>query len=215
MNSVRTRFGVLVLAGCLTASLLQARVFTEGRLDLLNPATFGRLIYKTLMELNGGKAEVSVVACADGPALVEAAAAAPRDPTLQAVALSAGEDKPALLVTVVQSPSEKAASHPSRARHRLGDVPLPSDGVVLGTIKSVDTRTTLERLASRQGAAEVERFFERAMGQAGWSRLVEAAGGSGFQFYVKGADVCVVLVTTQESNGETGITLLHKQGAVN
>lgn len=215
MNSARIRFAALVLAGCLAATLLHARVFSSGRLDLLNPATFGRLIYKTIMEINGGKAEVNVVACADGPAVVEVALAAHRDPTLRVVALSAGDDTPALLVTVVQSPAEKDASRPAQARHGLTDVPVPSDGVVLGTMRSVDTRTTFERLSSRQGVAEVTRFFEREMGQAGWSKLVGADEGSGFLFYIKGADLCAVLVTPQESNGETGITLLHKQGAVN
>ncbi|MEI7881229.1 MAG: hypothetical protein WCI95_10180 [bacterium] len=207
---------VMVLAvGCLYASLLHARVFSSRNIDLLNPASFGRLIYQTMMEINDGKADVCVVACDAGLNQVQAALNGRRDSTLRAMVLSPGEDKPALLVTVVQSSSEKAASQAQRARHRLADVPVPADGVVLGTMRSADTRTTLERLVSRQGEAEVVRFFELGMNRSGWSKLVGAVEGGGLLVYVKGVDVCVVRVATQESNGETGITLLHKQGAVN
>lgn len=207
---------VMVLAvGCLYASLLHARVFSSRNIDLLNPASFGRLIYQTMMEINDGKADVCVVACDAGLDQVQAALNAHRDSTLRAVALSTGMEKPALLVTVVQSPAEKAASQAKRARHRLADVPVPADGVVLGAMRSADTRTTFERLVSRQGEAEVVRFFELGMNRSGWSKLVGAGEGGGLLVYVKGADVCVVRVATQESNGETGITLLHKQGAVN
>jgi hypothetical protein len=204
---------LLILAGgCLSASLLHARVFSSGNIDLFNPASFGRVIYKTLMEINGGKADVSVVACENGMTSLQAALMAHHDPTLRVVALSTGEEKPVLLVTVAQALAEKEAS---QARHRLADVPVPSDGVVLGTMKSADTRTTFERLSSRMGKEEAIRFYEQSMERTGWSRLTGAGEGGGFLFYVKGVDICVVLVAIQESNGETGITLLHKQGAVN
>ncbi len=206
---------LLLLAGCLSASLLHARVFTSRTVDLFNPSTFGRLVYKTVMEINEGKAEVSVVACDDGLTAVQATVQHQRDSKFRAVALSAGDEKPALLVTVVQSQAEKDASQSQRARHRLADVPVPSDGVVLGTLRSMDTRTTFERLVSRLGKEEIVRFFEQSMNREGWLKLVGAAGKGGFLFYVKGADICMVMVAPQESNGETGITLLHKQGAVN
>lgn len=204
----------MLLAACLTAPVLYARVFTAGRLDLRYPATFGRLIYQTLMEINGGKAEVNVVACTEGPTLLDAALRAHRDPAIQVVSINVGEDKPPLLVTVVQSPSDRDASRPAQARHGLADVPVPADGVILSTMRSGDTRTTFERLSSRQGVDEVIRFFEERMGQTGWTKWINAGEGSGFSFYIKGADVCVVRVVAKESHGETGITLLHKQGAV-
>jgi len=206
---------MVLLEVCLAASLLQARVFLSRNIDLSNPATFGRLVYKTLMEINGGNADVSVVACDDGVAPVQAALTQHPDPTLRVVALSTGSEKEALLVTVVQSQEEKAASQVQRVRHRLADVPVPADGIVLGTMKNMDTRTTLERFSSRLGKDEVVRFFEQTMTRMGWAKMMGAAAGGGVLFYVKGADICMVMVTPQESNGETGITLLHKQGAVN
>ncbi|MEI8139479.1 MAG: hypothetical protein WCI03_06390 [bacterium] len=203
---------LIIAGGCLFASLLHARVFSTGSIDLFNPSSFGKLIYKTLMEINGEKADVSVVACENGLTSLKAVLKVHHDPTLRVVALSTGEEKPVLLVTVAQALAEKEAS---QARHRLADVPVPSDGVVLGTMRSADTRTTFERLAYRMGKEEAIRFYEQSMERTGWSKLMGAGEGGGFLFYVKGADICVVLVAIQESNGETGITLLHKQGAVN
>ena len=206
---------LLLAGGCLSASLLHARVYFSQSVDLFNPASFGRLIYKTIMEINGGKAEVNVVGCDDGLDPVKAALGTHLDPRLRVVALGSDSERPALLVTVVQSPAEQNTSQSIRARHRITDVPVPSDGLVLSTLNSSDTRSTLECLSSRMGKDDLVRFYEAAMARTGWTKLVAAAEGSGLMIYIKGADICVVMVTMQESNGESGVTLLHKQGAVN
>lgn len=206
---------IILLGGALSASILHARVFSSRNVDLLNPSSYGRLIYKTLMEINEGQSEVSVVICDDGLAPVEAALTAYHNPVFSAVAVHTEADKPALLVTVVKSPADQKASLTSRPRHRLVDVPVPADGVVLGTMRSADTRTTFEHLSSRMAKDETLRFFDLGMVQAGWVKQVGMEKGSGLSVYSKGTDICLILVNTQESNGETGITLLHKQGAVN
>lgn len=214
MRHGRKWLGVLAGIG-LVVPLLHASVFSSRKIDLFTPSTYGRLIYKTIMEINGGKADVSVVACDDGLDTMQGALTAQHDARLRWVSLDTGEGKPGVLVTVVQSPSEKEASQSARARHRIADVPVPSDGIVLGTMRSADTRTTYERLTSRLGRSEVVQFYDQAMIRSGWSKLVAASEEGGFLFYAKGADLCAVLVTIQESDGETGISLLHKQGAVN
>ncbi len=206
---------MVVLVILLTASLLQARVFSSSSVDFSIPSSFGRLIYKTVMEINEGKAEVSVVACDAGLMVNESLKNAQRDGALRLVALSPAADKPRLVVTVVQSKADRTASAVQRARHRLADVPVPAEGVMLGVMQNPDTRTTLERLTVRQGAGEVIQFYEQEMTRAGWGKLLGAGAGGGILCYVKGVDICVVRVAVQESNGETGITLLHKQGAIN
>lgn len=205
---------LLLLGVTLPATFLYARVFSSRSVDLFSPATYGRLIYKTVMEINGGKAEVNVVACDEGLGAVRGALTAHQDPALRLVALSPAPDKPALLVTVAQSAAEREASRERNAQHRLADVPVPPDGIVLGTMRSTDTRTTFERIASRMDRTEVVRFFESGLARHGWSRQCGRGTGNGFLVYVKAADLCMLLVTDQESNGNTGITLLHKQGAV-
>lgn len=199
----------------LPASLLYGRVYSTRRVDLAAPATYGRLIYKTVMEINGSKAEVNVVACNEGLDAVRGALATHQDPALRLLTLSSGPEKPALLVTVAQPPAEREASRTRKAPRRLADVPVPRDGTVLSTMRSSDTRTTFERIASRMDRDEVIQFFEQAMAGNGWSRQVGAGAGNGLLIFVKAADICMVLVTAQETNGETAITLLHKQGAVN
>lgn len=206
---------LLVVGITLPASLLQARVFASRRVDLASPATYGRLIYTTAMEINGGKAVVNVVACDGGWPAVRGALAAHQDPALRVVTFLPEPDKPALLVTVAQSTVEREASRAGNAQHRLADVPVPRDGTVLSALRSADSRTTFERISSRMVQPEVVRFFEQAMARNGWSRQSGGGAGTGLLIYVKAADLCMVLVSAQETNGETAITLLHKQGAVN
>jgi len=205
---------ILVGSG-LFASILPARVYFSQNVDFFNPTSFGRLVYKTVMEINGAKADVSVVGCDDGLSSVQAALSRPQDPRLRVLALRADPERPALLFTVIQSSKEQINSPSRQVRHRLGEVPVPSDGIVHGSLKNADTRTTFEYLTSNMGKADVIHFYELAMAQYGWAKRGGSPDGSSLLFYVKGTDVCVVVVCTQESNGETGITLLHKQGALN
>ncbi len=205
----------LMVAGCLSASLLHARVFSSRSLDFRDPASYRRLIYKTLMEINGGKADVNVVASDHGAVSLESTLASRPGPPLRAMLLKISSETPELLITVTQSPAERSLSLSKRAQHRLVDVPFPSDGVVLGTLKNTDTRSTFERFVTRMGETEAIRFYEGGMKKSGWSGMIGADNSSSVLLFVKGADICVVMVTAQESNGETSITLLHKQGAVN
>jgi len=230
------RIWLLTVSGiCFSAALLPARIFWEGGGDLFTPASFGREIYKAVMEINGGKADVCVVACENGLASVQASLATNRDPTaawfsgdslglgrvsrdgktLRLATLSFGPGRPDLMVTVIQSTSEAIASRPEYARHRLSDIPVPPGAAVLGTMNNTDTRTTVERLVSRMSMETVARFYENAMARNGWIKMVKSVENTGLLCYIKGADVCCVMVAAQDSNGETGITLLHKQGAVN
>lgn len=215
---MRRRFqwlGGVFLSACLIAPLLHARVYAIRHIDLFSPASYGRLIYKTLMEINGGKAEVNVVACEGDLTPLRAIMSAHADPSLRFVAIQPGAEKPALLVTVLQSQAERDASQSSYARHRLVDVPVPQDGIVRSTMNSGDTRTTFERISSRMARVDVVRFIEQGLERNGWKKQVGAGEESGFLVYIKGSDICLVLVKAKESDGETSITLLHKQGAVN
>lgn len=221
----------------LSALVLQARVYqTSGAVggDLFNPSSFGRQVYRTVMTINGGRADVSVVDCAGGDASVRTACnalppgaarymvgeslglgKAVRDgKEVRLLTLSPGPGARMLLVTVTQSDSAARDSATPPLRHQLEDVPVPPDATVLSYMKNADTRTAMERLSVRMPGEGARLYFEGAMARAGWTRVSGAAGENGMAFYMKGADVCCVRVSVADSDGESRVTLLHKRGAV-
>ena len=228
-----------VLAVLLSAAMIQARVYVSSGAvggDLFNPASFGAQLYKTVMTINGGRAEVSVVACEGGLASVRAAfsalnpthgghyqtgeslgagVASEAGKTVRLVTLAPDPEAPVLMVAVSQSDAEARTSRTGGVSHQLDDVPAPPGATILITLKNAESRTTLERLTSRMSRESVTRFYEGAMVQKGWSRTFRTAARPGLTVYVKGADLCCVRIRESDSDGESAVTLLHKAGAVN
>lgn len=228
---------VLVAALVLCAPWLQARVFRGGGAagDLFEPGSFGSQIYRTVMQVNGGLADVGVTVCDGGREAVraacyaygkEAVATELKDGSLgMGTASRSGktarwiEFEPnaggvTLLVSVVQSDAEARLSQARHASHVLADVPLSPDARVLSLMRSQDTRTTLERASSRMTRESLALYHEGAMVRQGWVRMFRTASRPGLSAYLKGADLCWVRIGDTDSNGETRVTVLHKAGAV-
>ncbi len=232
------KVGVFVMAAGLCAFLVQAAVYQTGGAiggDIFDPSSFGRRIYQAVMRINGGKAVVSVVACEGGLGAIRAAFKAEEQAqtgrfspgeslgagqatragqTLSLVTLKPSAESPLLMVSVVQSDSEQKASRSGEVRHQIDDVPVPSGVRVLSYMRNDDTRTSLERVAVRMSVDGVKEYYDAFMPRNGWSRLFAASRESGLLVYVKGANVCCVGIGTVDSYGESRVTLLHKQGAV-
>ena len=237
----RKRLGIMiltVLALALSAVVLHARVFlSEGGVggDLSNPGSFGAQLYKTLMQINGGRADVSVVACEGGLASVRATFAALNPvaghyiageslgfgiatlagETVRLVTLAPNPETPVIMVAVSQSDAEARVTKAAGVRHPLDDVPTPPGARIVSVMKNTDTRTTLERVSSRMSREGMSRYYEGAMVQKGWSRTFRTAARPGLSVYVKGSDLCCVRIGDADSSGESSVTLLHKAGAVN
>jgi len=226
---------LLVVAGLLLpAALSFARVSTSTSLggDLFDPASFGRVIYRTVMWINGGRAEVAVTACDRGTASVKAAFAGEpqgaryregaslglgqttRDGRIMRVMTiePPGASKP-LLVSVLQSEGDERQSRSSTPQG-LDEVPALPGAEIEGVLRSDDTHTAVERLTTRRAPSGVLAFYDGAMTRGGWTRLSGEPDAS-LRIYLKGSDVCCVGVRAAESDGETRVTLLHKRGAVN
>ena len=214
--------------------ILQARVFlSEGGVNLFDPSSFGSRLYAAVMQVNGGRAEVSVVACDRGVEGVRSAFASlpPGESRYQAgeslgfgvaikdgrtvrvVTLTPREGGRPLLVSVSQSEAQARASR-EPVRHQIMGVPVPERASVLSYVRNDDTRTVLERLTARRPREGLVRFYEEAMRRSGWARMFRSAAGDGLLVYVKGADLCCVRVSGEDSDGDSQVTLLHKSGAV-
>lgn len=238
MRRVRqVQFGVALVAA-LSALLVRATVYqTTGEMggDIFNPASLGRCIYQAVMLINGGRADVSVVACEGGMGAIRAAfkaegpsgserfspdesigagQATRNGQTLRVVALKPSASSPVLLVSVAQSAGDLKASNSGEVRHQIDEVPVPSGARVLSFMKNTDTRTALERLEIPMPVEGVRGYYDALMARNGWSRLFPASRESGLQVYVKDADVCCVGIQAADSYGESSVTLIHKRGAV-
>jgi hypothetical protein len=215
------QIGILALVAGLFAFLVQAAVFQTGGKtggDLLNPDSYGRCLYRAAMQINGGRAEVSVIACEGGVAPLRAAfkveQATGDGRTVRLVTLKPSPDSPPLMVAVSQSVGEAKASRSSEGRHRIDEIPIPSGARVLSFQRNDESRTSLERLAVRMPEAGVRGYYDAILARDGWSRLFPESREGGLMVFMKGATVCCVGVSAADSYGESRVTLLHKQGAV-
>lgn len=221
----------------LPAVLLQARVYeTRATGDVFQPASFGRQLYAAIMRINGGRAEVSVVDCEGGWAALRAAfqslpadvksrfqvghslalgSATADHRTVRLVALTPESTSRTLLVTVAQRQDEREASAAPPLRHELEGIPAAPESTLLSFQRNQETRTAMERMASRQSRLDLQAYYEAEMPRAGWSRLMGASTAGGLAVYVKGAEICCIRIGEKDSNGESVVTLLHKPGAVN
>lgn len=212
--------GVLLFTG-LSALLVQAAVYQTGGSgggNPLNPDSFGRCLYRAAMQINGGRAEVSVIACEEGvasrPAAFKVEQATGDGRILRRVTLKPSPDSRPLMVAVAQSVSEAKASQSSGGRHQIDEIPIPSGARVLSFQRNDESRTSLERLTVRMAADGVRGYYDATLARNGWSRLFPESQESGLIVFVKGAAVCCVGVGAADSYGESRVTLLHKQGAV-
>lgn len=227
-----------VTASCLFALLLHAAVYQTGGAkpgNVMEPFSFGRCVYRAVMRINGDPAEVTVVACEGGEQSLRAAfqaeeragtgryspgeslgvGQATRDGrTVGVVSFAPSGESPFLMVAVAQESLLRGASSRSDVRHRIEGVPVPPEARVLGCLENTDTRTSLERLRVRMPVEGVLGYYDARMAREGWSRLFPATRDGGLQVFVKGSDLCCVRVSSEDSGGESLVTLLHKRGAV-
>jgi len=232
------QIGIPALVAGLSAFWVQAAIFQAGGStggDLLNPDSFGRCLYRAVMQINGGRAEVSVISCEEGVGPLRAAFKTDEQAgtgrfipgeslgigqvtregrTLRLVTLKPSPDSPPLMVAVSQSVSEAKASRSDESRHQIDEIPIPSGARVLSFQRNDESRTSLERLAVGMPADGVRGYYDAILARNGWSRLFPESRESGLMVFVKGATVCCVGVGAADSYGESRVTLLHKQGAV-
>lgn len=230
--------GIAVLS-LLPAAVLQARVFRRAgwlwRGGRFVPEELGKGIYRAPMLINGAQAEVNVVACDSGAGglrrmLTSDGSVTARftgngdlaigemkgyGKTVSFVSLAPASDGvPGVVIAVERGSADPAVVSPL-PRHELHDVPLVSGGRVTCALRNTLTRTTWETVVLTGPPAAALSFYQTAMRRAGWTPMspTPAGDGGGMLCFVKGTDVCFVWAGCADSDGETQLALLHKQGA--
>lgn len=232
---------LVILAVCLPASLLQARVsrFLGG---VQGPSVFvaeefGKRLYQTLMRINGGQAEVSVVSFREGMddlrrRVLSSQGGSVRFEAGETMGLGeitgmgkkvrvlalvpGGNPAAGVMVVTEQAQAENGTGRPLVLKHNLKELPAPSGSQVTGYMKNEDTRVGWETLIAPAPVADVVAYYETALKQAGWKSIMpsRAPDSGGVFCFMRGADICCVQVKRADLDGETQVALLHKQGAL-
>jgi hypothetical protein len=225
-----------LLAVCLPVAL-QARVFRRwggGARGGGAAGISGKTVYQAALLSNGQKVDVSVVACdnemdgvrrslrgqnahgrsAFGDELGIGEMTRGGRSVRFAVLSPGGSAAPAVAIAVERPASERRAAV-SEGRHEARGIPLYPGSRVTRSMLNQDTRTAFETVTAAAAPAEVMAFYESSLRRLGWERPFPAgADAGGIAFYARGADVCCVQTRRGDSDGETQVTLLHKQGAL-
>ena len=220
--------------------VVQAKVYqTVGSFfdgAVLNAERLGRAVYSAVMQINGGKADVTVVAAREGVEAIgqSVQSAGPTsarfegdgsfglgivdggDKTLRLLALAPSRREGALVVAVAQSKKEEKESRPDQAAHGIPDVPAYPGSTVTCFMRNADTRTSFETQKVPAGPGAAAAFYADAMARNGWAEFSPGRPGNrtGVRLFARGRDICCVSVKASDWSGESVVTLLHKRGAV-
>ena len=239
MNSLASRVRCLLAAAACGLLLLpvvvQGRVFRHAAGTA--PVVPGTAAYRTTVEINGGKAEVAVIApdrpladparwlrsiCASfGKVLflrstdeyVVAGAASP-DRVLRLLSIQLPNQENPLVVEAVQSVREQALSAVPPAQSMLAGIPTYPGATVQCHLRNADTRTAVETLSAAAAAEDVLRFYRTSLGEAGWAPVWPESrhGAPDTLLFSRGHDLCCVMARP-DAPGECTVTVLQKLAA--
>jgi hypothetical protein len=198
---------------------------------------FGKRLYQTLMRINGGQVEVSVVSFRQGLDDLRRRVLSSQGDTLRFEAgetlglgeitgrgrkvrlvalVPGGNPDSGVMVVTEQAQADREAGRKLVLKHELNELPVPSGSQVTGYMKNEDTRVAWETLSAPASVSGVVAYYQAALKQAGWKSVMpsRAPDGGGVFCFMRGADICCVQVKRADSDGETQVALLHKQGAL-
>lgn len=231
----------VIIAGMAAALLLLAAIAGQARVfqrlggtgaTLFRAEVVGRLVYETIMQVNGGEAAVTVASCDRSVAALRASLGAGGSTRYRAgdgfgvgrlegggrtasiLALTPGREDRALVVAVEQSDAEHEQSrHPAQAEGATGIAGLPGS-VLTCTLRNNDTRTALETRRAAVAPSAAVAYYDTTLRRSGWTNLLpKSLGDGGMMVYVKESDVCCVRVGPADSRGECLVTVVRKPGA--
>gem|GEM_PF-5447866 len=228
----------LALAALSLAVRVEARVFKVAGISMgrgcFDLGAIGKCMYKAAMLVDGREVVVSVLRTEGGvplAGLIQGAAGMARHAGGEGMELGEVRDggrrmRLISLPVAGDGGSMVVAVQSSEAKVEAGS---PRDAVVAGvavypgaTIKRVmlntDTATTLRQAATMDEPGVVMAFYRASLARAGWMPALPADashGGTELACFVKGPDMCWVLCSRAESDGETRLTLVNKRGGLN
>lgn len=157
------------------------------------------------------------------------------DTVLRLIVISLDDYRQTLVFKIEQSASEFKASIKPPDRHLMKTIPGYPGSEPVFFAKDENTRMSMAISKTQSAPAGVCDFFESRLISSGWrpalvagsalhhnktasgtgmEGISDALRGSGMAIYLKGMEICCVLVDSSEVTGENRITILHKQPGV-
>ena len=232
----RRAFAGVAAALVMAALVGEARVFQrlDGRgATLFRADVVGRLIYETVMQINGSDAAVTVTACDRSAATLRASLEACGSAvfykavdgigagriegggrTASILALTPGRSDRSLVVSVERSDADREQSRDAAKADGATGIPGLPGSVLTFTLRNADTRTALETRRAAVAPSAAIAYYDAFLRQDGWtSPLPRAKGDGGMTLYIKESDVCCVHVGSADAHGECWVTVVRKPGA--
>jgi len=230
---------LLVLAVILSATTLQARVFTrrKGGSDVNGTLTGlgGKTAYNADIKINGGRAKLSVIGFNDplGTTIsdicrilnipTDKKAVQSREPTtsiyilkgsentLRMILLKIPEKQNLLAITISQSNSDYKKSTAKPTHHQIKAIPAYPESTPEFYASNSDTKLAIELSSTSAPAEAVNSFYHQILKSDGWTPFLSDAAGSipAMTIYQRNAEISCILATPTPS--ATKILLLHKQ----
>lgn len=157
------------------------------------------------------------------------------DSVLRLIVISLDDYRQTLVFKLEQSASEFKASIRPPDRHLMKTIPAYPGSEPVFFAEDENTRMSMAVSKTQSAPAGVRDFFESRLTSSGWTPalvapsalhhnkivsgtatrgITDALCDSGMGVYLKGMEICCVLVDSSEGTGENRITILHKQPGV-
>lgn len=233
---------VLLLAACAACPHpAAARVFWRAGggawIDRVARQLNGAAVYRASVRVNAGRAEIGVVRSGEalGPtaahvrqALTPAGGILIAGSRLAFGAASSGgrivrtlilapDDEGSCAVFVIdQSRDDFEQAKAAPTGHMLPSVPEYPGAHVVSFIKNEDTRTAIQVATAPAAPAAALQFYESALARGGWSAPLGSrpAGERDWALFLRGRDICAVLVAPSDRPAECRITVLQKDSSL-
>jgi hypothetical protein len=196
----------------------------------------GRTVYAAVFQINGGRARMTVLDCAGplgtlcrgnategmpvqwlpGSPEMRIGLAGDAERVTRFVAVQPADKRGAALFGIEQSRAEFERSLKPGAADWLPGLEGIAGGVSTFQARNEDTRTAVQTVRVPAARAAAWAAVKAVLGASGWQAAL--AGGQradrGIEMFLRGRDLCCVLVQPADRPGESVVTVLHKEGAV-
>ncbi|MCX7590783.1 MAG: hypothetical protein N2255_04060 [Kiritimatiellae bacterium] len=142
---------------------------------------------------------------------------------IRMLVISPGDAVRTLVLKLEQSPNEFLASARAPAKHLLVSVPEYPGGIPVFSATDHNTATSVAVTRVFGGTDSVRQTYEMQLLREGWKHALAGADegdalraalvrGQSVSVYLRGNELCCLLVQSARATGESYITVLHKKG---
>jgi hypothetical protein len=188
----------------------------------------GKRIYESTLQINGGKASLSVfsfdkaisqvnddlktaIGADIPPSGAMGMTTIKKDGNVTRVIVLALDPHATTLVFKIDQTEEEYTASNKPSQQQIKDVPSFPGSSQSFFAKDENTSTTLSISTANTVPTDVHTFYGATLTAAGWKQLPPTSVAAGMVIFAKGDSICCLMADRAPGSGECRITLLHKQ----